>query len=174
MSRRRVSKAIIAVACAVGLPAACAESSTVRPATESSPSDSVGGTPEPATNLPGTTQPQATIAGSLPAETDGSTPPMGSEQIDPGLKPYIDIAVADLAKRLTVDASEIEVSSATLVEWPDSSLGCPQPGMQYAQTLTDGAQIVLNARGQQYSYHAGGSRPPFLCEQALKAPPTTG
>ncbi len=99
---------------------------------------------------------------------------MGSEQIDPGLKPYIDIAVADLAQRLTVDPSTIEVSSATLVEWPDSSLGCPQPGMQYAQTLTDGAKIVLTALGKQYSYHAGGSRTPFLCDQPLKAPPSTG
>lgn len=99
---------------------------------------------------------------------------MGSEQIDPGLKPYIDIAVADLAQRLTLDASAIEVSSATLVEWPDSSLGCPQPGMQYAQMLTDGARIVLNARGKQYRYHAGGSRMPFLCEQPVEEPPSTG
>ena len=35
--------------------------------------------------------------------TEGSTP-VSSEQIDPGLKPYIDIAVADLAQRLSIDA----------------------------------------------------------------------
>ena len=46
--------------------------------------------------------------------------------------------------------------------------------MQYAQSLTDGAKIVLTALGKQYSYHAGGSRTPFLCDQPLKAPPSTG
>ena len=111
MSRRRVSKAIIAVVCAVGLPAACAESSSVRPATGSSPSSV-----EPGDHRAGATAPASLgryrsawnqrTAGSLPSATDGSTPPMGSEQIDPGLKPYIDIAVADLAQRLTVDPSD--------------------------------------------------------------------
>jgi hypothetical protein len=99
---------------------------------------------------------------------------MGNERIDPGLKPYIDIAVADLAKRLSIDAIGIGVSSATLVQWSDSSLGCPQPGMQYAQSLTDGARIVLNVGGKKYSYHAGGSRTPFLCEQPANAPPASG
>ena len=47
--------------------------------------------------------------------------------IDPGLQPYIDIAVGDLAERLSADAADITVTSATLVVWPDSSLGCPAP-----------------------------------------------
>jgi hypothetical protein len=91
---------------------------------------------------------------------------MGTNEIDRGLQPYIDIAVADLATRLSVDSSAIQVQSAVLKEWPDSSLGCPQPGMQYAQVQTDGSQIVLLAGGKQYRYHAGGSRPPFFCDQA--------
>ena len=99
---------------------------------------------------------------------------MASQQIDPGLKPYTDLAVADLAQRLAIDPSAITVESATLVEWPDSSLGCPQPGMQYAQVQTDGSQFVLSAGGRQYRYHAGGSRQPFLCEATLKQPPTSG
>ncbi|HSB86082.1 MAG TPA: hypothetical protein VLD86_07240 [Ilumatobacteraceae bacterium] len=88
---------------------------------------------------------------------------MSSGSIDPGLKPYIDIAVGDLAQRLSVGVDQIEVISATLKEWPDASLGCPQPGMQYAQVMTDGALIVLSSGGKSYNYHAGGSRTPFLC-----------
>jgi hypothetical protein len=103
---------------------------------------------------------------------EGSTP-VTSEQIDPGLKPYIDIAVADLAQRLSIEASDISVASATLQQWSDSSLGCPEPGRQYAQVVTDGALIMLAAGGKEYRYHAGGSRPPFLCEQPAKATPTT-
>jgi hypothetical protein len=90
-------------------------------------------------------------------------------EIDPGLQPYIDIAVGDLAQRLSVEAANITVSSATLVVWPDSSLGCPAPGQQYAQVTTDGAIIVLLADDTEYSYHAGGSRAPFLCEKPGKS-----
>jgi hypothetical protein len=88
---------------------------------------------------------------------------MSHGSIDPGLKPYIDIAVSDLAQRLSITVEQIEVASATLKEWPDASLGCPQPGMQYAQVMTDGALIVLEVNGKAYNYHAGGSRTPFLC-----------
>ena len=99
---------------------------------------------------------------------------MSNEQIDSGLQPYIDIAVADLAQRLSIDATQVDVVSATLAEWPDSALGCPQPGMRYAQVATDGSLIVLMAEDKAYRYHAGGSRTPFLCEQVAKSPPTTG
>jgi hypothetical protein len=105
--------------------------------------------------------------------TQGSAP-VGSDQIDPGLKPFIDIAVADLAKRLSIDPIEVAVTSATLEVWSDSSLGCPQPGQSYAQVATDGSKIVLTANGKTYSYHAGGSTKPFLCELTSKATPITG
>ncbi len=99
---------------------------------------------------------------------------MSSEQIDPGLNPYIDIAVADLAERLSIDPTEIAVTSATLESWSDSSLGCPQPDQQYAQVQTDGSLIILTADGKTYRYHAGGSRTPFLCELTSKSTPITG
>ena len=81
--------------------------------------------------------------------------------------------MTDLAQRLSIDVGDIVVKSATLEQWSDSSLGCPEPGRQYAQVLTDGALIVLEADGKPYRYHAGGSRTPFLCEQPAKATPTT-
>jgi hypothetical protein len=84
--------------------------------------------------------------------------------IDPGLQPYIDLAVADLAARLQREPGEITTRSAVLIVWPDASLGCPQPGMQYAQVQTDGSQIVLELDGVPYDYHAGGDTTPFLCE----------
>ncbi len=86
--------------------------------------------------------------------------------IDPGLQPYIDIAVADLAQRLGIDASNIAVVSAEVTVWNDASLGCPEPGMNYAQVLEDGSLIVLEAQGTAYRYHSGGFRQPFLCESS--------
>ncbi|HYR20975.1 MAG TPA: hypothetical protein VEQ15_15870, partial [Myxococcales bacterium] len=38
--------------------------------------------------------------------------------------------------------------------WPDTSLGCPKPGMSYAQVVTRGFLIELEAAGKSYRYHS--------------------
>lgn len=100
--------------------------------------------------------------------SEGTTT-MPTGDIDPGLQPYIDLAVADLAARQSIDPADITVQAATLEVWSDASLGCPQPGQQYAQVVTDGSLIVLAADGHEFRYHAGGSRTPFLCEAPGKS-----
>ena len=70
----------------------------------------------------------------------------------------------DLAKRLGIDPGEISVVSAEEVTWSDASIGCPKPGMMYAQVLTPGSRIVLEANGKRYEYHAAAGKTPFLCE----------
>ena len=93
-------------------------------------------------------------------------------EIDPGLSSVIALAVTDLAERLEIPETEIEVVAGYLVSWPDASLGCPEPGMQYAQVVTDGAVIELSADDTVYKYHMGGSRyRPFLCETPTGVPP---
>jgi hypothetical protein len=99
----------------------------------------------------------------------------GEPAVHPGLTSRVALAVADLSERLAVPESEIEVVSAQPVTWPDSSLGCPEPGMQYAQVLTDGALIELESAGTSYSYHMGGSTyVPFLCETPVLPQKSTG
>jgi hypothetical protein len=72
-------------------------------------------------------------------------------------------ARADLARKLGVDESAIEVVSVREVTWRDGSVGCPQPGMQYPQVLVNGSQIVLRHAGDEYHYHSGRGREPFYC-----------
>ena len=90
---------------------------------------------------------------------------------DPGVQDLIDKALADLSERLSIPASEITLLDATPVVWSDSSLGCPQPGMAYIQVPEDGLLIRLQVGDQIYTYHSGGVRDPFLCEQIYKDPP---
>ena len=71
--------------------------------------------------------------------------------------------MADLAARLGVDEASIVVVDEQEVEWPDSSVGCPQPGMDYLQVITPGRLIILEVGGTRYEYHAGAGAP-FLCE----------
>lgn len=95
--------------------------------------------------------------------------------IDNGLQPFIEQALDDLATRLDVDASDITTHAAVLVTWPDASLGCPQPGMSYAQAQMDGSVIELEHDGRFFRYHTGGSQSPFLCDTPItKTPPTEG
>ncbi len=98
-----------------------------------------------------------------------SSSPSSSGPASPGGS-VVDQAKADLIKRLGVDAAQVSVVSSEEVTWPDGSLGCPEPGMRYTQALVPGNRTVLEAGGKQYSYHSGGHRAPFLCEQPQ--PPT--
>jgi len=83
--------------------------------------------------------------------------------IQPAVQALIDLATEDLAGRLDMAPEEIELLSFEFKEWPDGSLGCPQPGMEYAQVLQEGYLIRLKAGGLVYEYHGGGSTAPFLC-----------
>ncbi len=72
-------------------------------------------------------------------------------------------AITDLCSRVGVDARLVTVISDEDVTWPDASLGCPEPGLMYAQVLTEGKRIVLEVGGRRYKYHSGAGGP-FLCE----------
>jgi hypothetical protein len=84
--------------------------------------------------------------------------------VDPALRSFVDRAVADLARRLNVDPAGIMVLEARAVVWPDGSLGCPRPGVEYTQMVQEGVRIRLQLGVRTYAYHGGGSRLPELCE----------
>jgi hypothetical protein len=77
--------------------------------------------------------------------------------------PDVEYAVDDLAQRLDLDPFAIEIVRVEEVDWPDGSLGCPAPDMNYRQMLTNGVFIQLRVGEDLYNYHGGGGRPPFLC-----------
>ena len=59
----------------------------------------------------------------------------------------------ELAAEIGVAADAITLTEIEAVDWPDASLGCPQPDMMYAQVITSGYRIVLEADGTTYDYH---------------------
>ncbi len=77
---------------------------------------------------------------------------------------------ADLAERLELKAQDVKLVEVTPVNWPDASLGMPEIGKAYAQVLTPGYRIILEARGMHYLYTAsekafryGSERPAWYC-----------
>ena len=96
----------------------------------------------------------------------------GSEvSFGPGLQRLVDLAMQDLAARLGVETDAIKAVQGAYVTWRDSGLGCPQPGYQYLQVLTNGSRIRLSDGKRVYQYHSGQNRPPFWCETPSAAEP---
>ena len=80
-------------------------------------------------------------------------------------------ARTDMAERLGIPRDEIEVVLLESVQWRDSSLGCPQPGMMYAQVITPGYRFVLSGGGELSEYHsAKGSDRAIVCSGGGMAP----
>ena len=72
---------------------------------------------------------------------------------DQGLQNLIQKINEDLAGRLSISADDISIVEVTEVEWSDSSMDCPEPGMSYLQVITPGYRIILQANDQPYEYH---------------------
>ena len=63
------------------------------------------------------------------------------------------LATADASRRTGAAPGDVRIARIEAREWPDRSLGCPRPGMGYAQAITPGYLIVAEAAGQQLEYH---------------------
>jgi hypothetical protein len=74
------------------------------------------------------------------------------------LTKLVDLAKGDLARRLGVGVEEVTLVAAEALQWPDASLGNPQPGMVYTQVITPGYKTILFAGGQKYEYHSDQER----------------
>jgi hypothetical protein len=83
---------------------------------------------------------------------------------DPQERKFVIVSKEDLAERLNVGIGQVRFMSIQAVVWPDASLGCPQPGMMYAQVLTPGYRIILKVDGQEYFYHTDEEDALMLCE----------
>lgn len=101
----------------------------------------------------------------LEEETTMPTTQQNTTPSNHDLENLVNQAKEDLSNRLSISTGQIEVLEAKSVVWPDASIGCPQPDMQYKQVPVDGALIRFRAGGKDYEYHYGGNRGLFLCER---------
>lgn len=107
-----------------------------------------------------------------PADTGTTVEPADpAEELPESLEVAVEAARQDLAAELAIDPSEIEIVSAEDIEWPDASLGCPEPGGAYAQVVTPGTHIVLKAQGASFSYHGVEGGIPVVCDSPQIPPP---
>ena len=102
-----------------------------------------------------------------PAAFPGGRGPMWAAGSGPAQLQAQDRTVTDLSKKLGIAKNAVSVVEVESVEWPDASLGCPQPGAMYAQVITPGFRIVLEANGRRYEYHTGESAVTLCAVQPL-------
>ena len=112
-----------------------------------------------------------------PVETLNPNETINPEAI-PSFGPTLDVIVSlvknDLNEKTGAGMEKIHIVEVEAVEWPDSSLGCGEPGTEYLPVITPGFHIVLEAGGQIYSYHTNASNRIILCDgrQPIKINPT--
>ncbi len=71
-----------------------------------------------------------------------------------------------VAEDLGVDSESLVVASIRQRSWSDTSLGCPEPGMVYAQVIVEGWQVVFqDSDGETYDVHTPSDPEDFvICE----------
>jgi hypothetical protein len=83
----------------------------------------------------------------------------------------VERVVAAAAARLHVDGSLVQVVRWQHVEWPNRSLGCPQPGAVYLQMITPGWLVVVESSGQTLEYHTDEAGRLVVCDGRIPRPP---
>lgn len=72
--------------------------------------------------------------------------------------------IAAAAARAGVAEAQVVVRGAEAIQFPDGSLGCPQPGMMYTQMVVPGYRVVVEAGGRTFDYRSARGGEPSICE----------
>jgi hypothetical protein len=118
------------------------------------------------TNLPSEiVEPISPISPLSPLKEPAMAPITQEVKPIPGSEEALAAAIADLAEQSGLPADDIQLVSMEAVEWSDASLGCPQEGFMYAQVITPGYLLILEAQGQEYEYHTDRRANVVLCPE---------
>lgn len=107
---------------------------------------------------------QEGVPAELAAPSGGEPAIDRSEQLGTRGQVLLSLARTALARDLAIDAAAITFVSAAAVEWNDSSLGCPKPGLSYLQVITPGYRMVFEAQGRTYEYHTDMGKRVVRCD----------
>jgi hypothetical protein len=73
--------------------------------------------------------------------------------LDPIEESMVELSARDAAKHFEVPESDVRLVSLVMVDWPDSSVGCPKPNADYAEVSTPGYRMVFRAGQDTLIYH---------------------
>lgn len=135
------------------------------------------GTPPPtetsttvASTMPPSNTPTTTSGSPDPDRVSTTTIPAVTGEVPDEI---LDRILADAADRAEIDVSELRVVRDQAVEWPDGSLGCPEPGQFYTQAIVSGYWVEIEAPDETLDYRVSGEGNFKLCESGI-LPPSQG
>lgn len=112
-------------------------------------------------------QERAPITGSTSSigGTETTTSPVGRPLPEGFPDNALPSIITDVARRAGVSPNEVLVESFRIMTFNDTSLGCPEPGKMYAQVLTPGFVVTVDAGASELRYRvARGSGTIAMCE----------
>ena len=74
------------------------------------------------------------------------------------------LAIDTLAGDLQIPRERVELDVVRAIDWRDSSIGCPKPGMAYLDVITPGHKVMLRVDGRIYVVHEAKNKA-FVCRQ---------
>jgi hypothetical protein len=123
--------------------------------------------PQPTTSLPTRTIQQTAASSPSTNASTTQTPthvsPSASTSTDSPYDEVVNLAKADLARRLKTDPQHIHLLHINADEFPAGDLGCPAPGVtpRPIPAIVSGQVIVFESDSQEYTYHTRKSQVVF-------------
>jgi hypothetical protein len=109
---------------------------------------------------PSTTPPTPTPGPAMTPSASGAR-----SVVPPESAAVVDAALVDGASHLNVRRDTLRVDRVESRDWPDASLGCPQPGLLYSQVVTPGYLVVIASDSHQLEYHTDSRSRVILCSE---------
>ena len=103
----------------------------------------------------------------FPTSTQDSTNTVQTNNLAEENSVFIVEMKQDLADRLAINPTNIQLVLIESVDWTDGSLGCAQPGELYIQVITPGYRVVFSDGDVQYSYHTKDTSFFIFCDRNI-------
>jgi hypothetical protein len=107
-----------------------------------------------------------------PAGEAAEKSPIETPSVPADAQPLVDLAQADLSLRLGDKAGRVTLLSVEKTDFPDASLGVPEPDKMYAQVITPGYVLRFGVEGKVYIYHGAGERVVLVPETESSGEPS--
>ena len=166
MKTKKISKRLLLTFLITTIMTACTTYQEPSPAATLPPEDTI--VPVTPTRLIPTREVPEKFDPITPIVPGGKVPidmtPISPSNLPANLQDVTNQAMTELAKELSIPSDQILLISVQSVVWSDSSLGCPQPDMNYLMVLTEGYRVVLAVDDEPYYYHANKKGYGIFCE----------
>ena len=100
----------------------------------------------------------------VPAAEEGARPGLSDDSALSLLPPGVtEEVVEDALRRLPEDLSDIDIAAVEVILFEDTSLGCPEPGVEYNSADIEGFEIVVETSAGHLVYKVNDVGEFILC-----------